>query len=292
MVISQRRWAWWGLPTLYGGLLILIIALLSHHHLAEVAWLELRPQQIERLPHLNSSLELVQVDAALATATLQYRTGQTDVSPTILNVNRYGWTEIAGVMLWPTQFEPILTVQVRDEAGNRRRLVPEQTNLNPADVLNLSLGQADTPLHFATSSADLIFQIIPANLTTYQLRVRRPTEAGFLEDVAVRTGEPFDLTVDGNRLTVSIALNHKLRLLVYDNPLLWLFLLGGGCLIGGAGVMVIRPARLVWLIETAQGPQGIIEVSPPHPTQAKLQQQLLDLLNDARRETLEENGQR
>jgi hypothetical protein len=132
-------------------------------------------------------------------------------------------------------------------------LLPVRADLSPSSQLSLPLDQPDVPLYFLIPSANLAFQIIPAEGDgVYQVQIRRSDDTAPGENRTIRLGEPF--TVDDISLTMTLRYNiHLLAWRDFGLPILLL-----GLVIAAASglILLLLPPWQIWYIPEVKGRGG------------------------------------
>jgi hypothetical protein len=251
---ALRRWAWLGLLAIYGGLVLLIGAVLISN-----AWLKTDRFTLAPLEPVSNSLftgefELAEAEAGEQVGQVIYRADRSGSSTQSLVWSLYRPAFFNNVLILPIAIEPVLSVIVRDAAAAPVKLIPVQEDLPPGDRLNFSLEGTGAPLYFLIPAKSLAVQILPdpASPEHYQVRVRRGSETPSSEDIEAQLGQPFAL--DG--LSVTATLGHKLEVIAYRDPAIVLYLLGFGLIGVGLIFTYVRPPIQLWLIPDIKGLGG------------------------------------
>jgi hypothetical protein len=251
---ALRRWAWLGLLAIYGGLVLLIGAVLISN-----AWLRIDRFSLAPLEPVSSSLfngefELAEAEAGEQVGQVTYRADRSGSSAQPLAWSLYRPALFNNVVILPIEVEPVLSVIVRDAADAPVKLIPVQEDLPPGDRLNFSLAGTGAPLYFLIPANSLAVQILPdpASPEHYRVRVRRGSETPSSEDIEAQLGQPFVL----EGLSVTATLGHKLEVIAYRDPAIALYLLGFGLIGVGLVFTYVRPPVQLWLIPDIKGLGG------------------------------------
>jgi hypothetical protein len=229
--------------------------LLGHNYLTaeRLTLLPLEP----RTSHLfGGTLELVEIDAVNYSGVVVYRSRGDDQSFQELVWQLYRPAFFNKVLVWPAAIEPIVTIEVRNAAGEAVTLLPLREELPPTTQLNVPLAQVAEPLYFLIPSVSLAFQISPvpgSNDDDYNVQVRRGKESSPSENRMVKLGKTFD--VDGLAMTVSR--NYDLKFVARrDWALLLYFVVLTLVIVISAALLFFRPPWQLWLVPEVKGRGG------------------------------------
>lgn len=243
----RRRWAWWALPGFYAGLLLLGLGLLVSRYTLATETLSLPPAEARPSRLFNSDFTLAEEQRLLVTAP--------DGSTQTLPARLYQPVFLQGTLLLPFAQAPVLTIEAKDSQGQARRLLPTRPDLTLTERLNLPLDQPTEPLYFSIPAEKLIMQIVPqagTNQQTVNLQIvrRGETEPAFNQTVEVGRS----LTFEG--LTLNLASNYTLSLLVWRDWALPLYGLGLLAALASALVLGLAPPWQLWLVAEVKGRGG------------------------------------
>ncbi len=274
---ARRRWSWLAVIAIYGGLLLLIVAVLATYYSLKTEQFTVWPFNPVSSPLFQSEIELHQVENGRATVIFN-PIGQPDAPALALFLRPYRPAFFRQVFIWPTAIEPVLTIEARDSGGAARRLMPVQTDLAPAMQLNLPLNQPDAPLYFLIPSADLAFQLLPASDgRSFQVQVRRGGESVAAENLEATVGQPFQV----DDISVQLAARYNITLVArrdFGLPLLVISLL---LTLATALLLWALPPWQVWLIPEVKGRGGqLYGVAETIGAPAKITACLANLLAD------------
>jgi hypothetical protein len=254
VIARQRPWAWWGVIIFYAGLIVLCLAFLASHYTLETEQFTLMPFETRQSELFDGDLALDQLDPGSGLGLIRYQ--QAEVEPVqALSWRLYQPAFFKNSVIVPTAIEPVITVEARDETGTLQNLIPVQVELEPATHLSLPLAEAETALYFHIHPAGLDFQVLPvAALTeqTYNIQVRRKNESAPSENRTLKLGETF--TIDN--LSITVVLNHALRLIARRDLGLPLYGLSLIALLAGIALLRLWPPCQVWLIPEVKGRGG------------------------------------
>jgi hypothetical protein len=248
---TRRRWNWLTVIAIYSGLLLLVAGFLTTYYSLKTEQFTLWPFNPANSSLFQSEVELYQVDNGRATVIFN-PTAQPDAPALALFLQPYRPAFFKGVFIWPTAIEPVLTIEARDSGGAARRLMPVQTDLAPATQLSLPLDQSDAPLYFLIPSADLAFQLLPADDgRSYQVQIRRSGESTIAESLQVNAGDSFQID------DISVKLTPRYNITIIARRDFGLPLLVIGVLLAIiAGLLLLLPPWQVWLIPEVKGRGG------------------------------------
>jgi hypothetical protein len=243
----RRRWAWWAVPGLYAGLLLLCLGLLTSRYTLATENLSLSPSETRSSRLFDGNFALT--GANQLTFTAANGTAQT------LPVRLYQPAFLNGAWLFPISQAPVLTVEAQDRLGRLRRLLPTRPDLAPTERLNLPLDQPGEPLYFSIPSEKFIVQILPeAGLSqrTVNLQIvrRAETEPAFNQMVEVGRSLSFE------GLTLSLASNYMLEILVWRDGALPFYGLGLLATLASTLVLSLAPPWQIWLVPEVKGRGG------------------------------------
>jgi hypothetical protein len=252
----RQRWGWLEILIFYGGLILLSSAFLLGHNYLTAERLTLLPLE-PRTSHLfGGTLELVEIDAVNYSGVVVYRSRGDDQSFQELVWQLYRPAFFNKVLVWPAAIEPIVTIEVRNAAGEAVTLLPLLEELPPTTQLNVPLAQVAEPLYFLIPSVSLAFQISPvpgSNDDDYNVQVRRGKESSPSENRMVKLGKTFD--VDGLAMTVSR--NYDLKFVARrDWALLLYFVVLTLVIVISAALLFFRPPWQLWLVPEVKGRGG------------------------------------
>ena len=244
-----RRESWGGLVVLYGGVLLLIVALLM-----SAVWLRqerriLSTQGIVRSNLLGATLALTEIEGQRGQIVIQDLFAD---SPSETIDWRQFWPTFFGkYLIFPLAINPLLTIEMRDASGIPMPLVPLQETLTTTTQIVVPLAERDTPILFSTQSSPLVFQVVSEGESGYNVQVQHAEEAELIRNLHVELGE----TVDIASLSGSIFLNHELEVIIRQDLGLWLYPVALILLIIGLVGFIRRPIQL-WLIPDIKGRGG------------------------------------
>lgn len=249
---ARRRWLWLAVAGFYGGVVVLVAAFALTFFTLQTETMTLWPFKLADSDLFNSTVELYQLDPTSQTGTVIFSPRRTDRPSLALFLKPFRPAFFKQTFIWPTAIEPVLTVEARDAGGERRRLMPLQTELSPDTRLSLPLGQVDTPLYFLIPSAKLAFQIVPVDHNNYNVQVRRGSEDTPSENLMVQAGDTFD--IDG--LSISLTQNYTLQFMARRDFGLPLYAVAFLLMLVSGLLLLFLPPWQVWLIPEVKGRGG------------------------------------
>jgi hypothetical protein len=255
IVASRGQWAWWGVFAFYGGLVLLCLAFLVSHYSLGLEWLTLVPLKPEKSRLFGSSFELLESEAEVGLATVNYYRAAGADGPQRLTWRRSRPTLVGSTIILVTAIEPLISVEARDGTGELRRLMPVQVELEPDIRLDFPLGEADAPFYFLIPSASLAFQISPVSILTdqtYNVQVLRRSEKSPSKNLMMALGETFEV----DDLAIRVFLDHHIRLIAYRDGALPLYGLSLAAIVAGGLLLLLQPPWLVWLMPEVKGRGG------------------------------------
>jgi hypothetical protein len=270
---TRRPWCWLTPASFYGGTVLLIVAVL-------LTFYSLKTEQLVIWPTAPVSSQLFDSHVALYKvendrAIVIFTPDDADRPTLALFLIPYVPAFFQQTFIWPTSLEPVLTVEARDENGEQRRLMPVQTDLSPGSRLSLPLDQPDSPLYFLIPTADLAFQIIPAETgETFQVQVRRGNETDGGESFAAQPGESF--TVDN--ITLDLSRQYKIQFIARRDIGLPLLLLSLLVMLVSVLLLALLPPWQLWIIPEVKGRGGQLYGVAESPGRAGSAANLLRLL--------------
>ncbi|GAB4430765.1 MAG: hypothetical protein Kow0031_11710 [Anaerolineae bacterium] len=249
---ARRRWSWLAAPAIYVGLLLLVAAFLATTFSLKTEQYTVWPFNPVASPLFQSEVELYSVENGVATVIFT-PTNPPDAPALALFLQPNRPAFFKQVFIWPTAIEPVLTIEARDSTGAARRLMPVQTDLAPTTRLSLPLNQPDAPLYFLIPSANLAFQLLPADDgLSYQVQVRRGDETTATESFEAAVEQSFQV----DDISVRLTTRHNISLVArrdFGLPLLVLGLLLAAL---AALLLLALPPWQVWLIPEVKGRGG------------------------------------
>ena len=253
----RRRWAWWGPVALYAGLALLVGGFLVSSGFGQVQSLSLFPGQSQNSRLLPGRFELTPIEwGQTAQETLVFWPDQPEVPARAYSIRLFNPAWFGGMVWLPVGRTPLLSVEVRNAANARLRLIPVQEDLPPADRLHLPLPADGAPLYFLIPAVNLAVQVQPNPadpLHLYNIQVRRgANEPVTPENGLAQAGQPFAL----DDLTVTISPSQTVNLVTYADPALAVYLLAAALLLGGLAATLLWPPVQVWLMPEVKGLGG------------------------------------
>lgn len=279
---ARRRWAWWGPVGLYAGLALLVSGFIVSSSFGQAQTLTLFPNQPQNSRLLPGRFELTPVSQSDVTQeTLLFWPDQAGVPARVYSIRLFNPAWFGGMVWLPVGRDPLFTVEVRNAANARLRLIPVQEDLPPADRLHLPLPAGDAPLYFLIPAVNLAVQVRPNPadpLHSYNIQVRRgANEPVTPENGLAQAGQPFAL----DDLTVTISPSQTLNLVTYADPALAVYLLAAALLLGGLAATLLWPPVQVWLAPEVKGLggqlYGVLEKIGPLEQSGQFLAQLLSL---------------
>ena len=256
---ARRRWAWFGLISLYIGLVLLVTAFLISHYFFRIEYLTLFPGGVEASRLLVGDIELAQVGAEQKETKIIFSPAVSDQPKLAFSGQVYQPSLFDYVIIWPVARESILVVEARDASGISLKLIPVQEELPPADKLNLPLTKLGEPLYFLIPSANLAVQVLPdpnpdTSQNRYNVQVRRGSDESPSENFMVGAGDTFEL----DSLFVTISPDQNLTIMTFFDPALPLYFLSVILIVVGVLLTAVRflsPVQL-WLVPEVKGLGG------------------------------------
>jgi len=253
---GRWRWSWLTIVAFYGGLGLLCGAFLLGHYFADAERLTLYPFESRASRLVGTHLELTEVDAAGGAGAVALGVGA-EQSPAQKVGWRLYWPTITnGVLVWPVAAEPLAIIEIRDERGELRRLIPVREDLSPNSRLSVSLNDQADPFIFSVPTASLAFQIslVPAaDQPNFNVQVRRGTESVPSENRMIVWGEPFEV----DNLVLTLSRSYSLELVArHDWSVLLAFGLAIALLAASVALLFWRPPWQVWLMPEVKGRGG------------------------------------
>ncbi len=254
---GQRRWAWLGIVAVYGGLTLLVTAVLMSHYFLQTDRTTLFPGETQAIDLFEGKFEFLRSGSDEGRPWIIYWPDSPDSAPRAYLGRLYQPIWLNNTLLLPVASDPILVVEASDAPNSRLQLVPIQEDLSPAERLNFPQPDAETPLYVLIPAVDLAVQILPGPDPTqneYNVQVRHGDEETPSDNLMVQAGET--IWIDDVRLMVFS--DRSLRLWAYFDPALPLYVAGGGLAIIGllaTFVPFLRPMQL-WLVPEAKGLGG------------------------------------
>ncbi len=248
---SHRPRAWLGLPALYGSLILVILGLLVSFYFARSDRFTLLPLTPVESRLLAGRFELTGFNDGPGTGRVSFTQAGAQRE---LTWQLYLPALVRDVLVWPYAIEPVLTVEVRNQAGQRLKLIPVQENLAPAERLTLLRDTPGTPLYFAIPSPDIAVQIVPDPAAPdhgYSVRIRRGNELSPSAAIQAQAGEAFP--IDG--LSATLTPTYDLKVLAYRDPALLLYLPAAALALAALAAFLLPP-RQIWLIPEIKGRGG------------------------------------
>ena len=252
---GQRRWAWLGIGVVYGGLVVLVAALLMSYYFLETDGVTLYQAERQTIDLFEGEFEFLRSGADQLRPWVIYRPDGADPRAYPGRLFQPIW--LNNTLLLPVASHPILVVEASDELNSRLRLIPIQEDMSPAERLNFPQPDAETRLYLLIRAAGLTVQILPGPdpaQNEYNVQVRRSDEESPSINHMVQPGET--LWIDDVRLMISGDRN--LRLWAYYDPALPLYLVSLMLVIVGllaTFAPFLRPMQL-WLAPEVKGLGG------------------------------------
>jgi len=262
IVASQNRLGWWGPVGFYLGCLSLVLALMGSHYLAQSNYIQLLPQNSQESTLAQGNFKLIKVDDQGRLGQIEY-TFQNN-SPQELTWSLYWPKWLHNNLAILTEFQPMLKVSATNNQGQAIRLMPIQEDLSPDEQIYLPLN--DDPVYFRISSIGLNFQVIPQTESEYNVQIQQQNETIPAINLTTKTGEPFKV----DSFTVTFTLTHQVKLMIYRNETLPLYLLTFILLIMSLGYSFMRPPVQFWFIQESNG--QLYSVAEGFKSAQKLQQ--------------------
>jgi len=249
---SQRRWGWLGLPLIYLGLLTLVFALLLTFFSLKTEHLTLSPLQPRPVNLLGGQLDLIGTDPDAGTSQLTF-TPDDDGVEQLLTWHHYQPSLMKNMIIFPTDGQAIITVEISDPTGGLIELDPLPENLVPTEQLQVILDDgADDSIYFTVPSMDIAVQVLPDTASdAFNVQIRRGDQAELIDNVLVASGQGFE--IDG--MTAMLTLDHSIKVMVRRDKGLPLDILAMALMVGGGILTLLRPA-VVWLIPDVKGIGG------------------------------------
>jgi len=286
-VASQRRWGWLGIPLIYLGLLTLVFALLLTFFSLKTEHLTLSPLQPRSVNLLGGQLDLMGTDSDAGVSQLTFTPDDSGVDQLLL-WRHYQPSLMKDMIVFPTDGESIITVEISDRTGGLIELDPLPENLVPTEHLQVMLDEsADDSIYFTIPSMDIAVQVLPDTASdAFNVQIRRADQAELIDNVLVASGQGFE--IDG--MTAMLTLDHSIKVMVRRDMGLPLYILAMALIGGGAILTLLRPA-VVWLIPEVKGMGGQLYGVMESFSSEKKMIQFLELLLTIDNTFDDENGE-
>ncbi len=248
---THRRWSWLGIVIFYSGILVMILAFLISYFWLERDRLELSSLETTASGLLAGRLMLDSVEEGRLNLT--YTPLAADADARSLTWRRYWPALLNGALIFPTDLQPLLTIEVRDATGQPLQLAAPQAEVSAAEQLSLPLDRSASPIYFSIADPPLAFQIAAGpTAERYEVQVLRGEAGEQVEDLQVSVAE----TTKVQNLFLSLSRSYELQAIAGRDPALPLYVLAL-FIIGGGGVLAfLLPPAQVWLIPDVKGRGG------------------------------------
>lgn len=287
MAAAQRRWGWLGIPAIYLGLLMLVVAFVLTFFSLKIEYFTLSPFQPRSVDLLRGQLDLTAVnpDAGVSQLTFTPAGGGFDQ---LLSWQHYQPGLVNNMIVFPTSAESIITVEISNPTGELIALDPLPENLLPTEHLRAILEDSpDGSIYFTIPSMDVAVQVSPdAASNAFSVQIRKGDEAELIDNILVVPGREFE--IDG--MTAMLSLDHSINVIVRRDAGLPFYILAAALVLGGGILTLLRPA-VVWLIPEVKGIggqlYGVMETFGSEKKMMKILEELLTIEDIS----VDENGE-